>query len=1136
MSDNLRKKAEGLLTTPNHEAQIDIENLQNLVQELQIHQIELELQNEELRNTQQALETSKDKYTELYEFSPMGYFTFDTRGTILAVNLTGANQLGLDRVLLNQKPFVVYLQPNSHNTFYRHLKNVTTTDEQTCELTIKSKNRNVFDAQMVSIGIPNEQGAIIQIRSAIIDISEKKQMEHALEQRTVELTQTNQQLQTEIRQHQQTEQALRDKSQTLRATLDATLDTIIMLELDGTIVTINPTGAARFGKNSQELIGHCFYELLPPKLAIQRQKEIEQVIKTNNAVFIEVEITELWFECNIYPVCNEPGSVVGIVIFGRDITQRKQTEKELRHQQEFLRLVIDNVPQLIFWKNINSVYLGSNQRFAQMVGLDTPEHIIGKTDFDLPWKPEQTEKFRADEQRVMSNDTAEYHLIETAVQANGQEVWADTSKVPLHDTAGNVIGILGSFEDITERKLAELELQGSKAALEQANSELNRFKTTLDMTLDCVFILDSQTLKFVYVNQGAINHLGYTAEELFQMTPADINAELTTEKLSESTAALRSGSLPYLTIETIHRHKNGELIPAEVFVQYIKVPEQFNSTHSEFPFFDSKADKNLVYQGSPTGRSRSCFIAIVRDITERKKTEEKLKLAKEVAEVANRAKSTFLANMSHELRTPLNGILGYTQILKRDNTLDKEQQEGIDIIHRSGEYLLTLINDILDLSKIEAGRIELQPTDFYLEDFLKEIIELFRIRAEQKGIAFNYQPLSLLPVIHADEKRVRQILTNLLSNAVKFTPEGGVELKAGCLGRKTANVPQKIIFQVEDTGIGIASDDLSKIFSPFQQVGESHKYEGTGLGLSITKQLVQMMGGEIQVESVPGEGSTFCVLLDLPEVSKRVAPSKPTHASVIVGYQRTDSDILNPVFPKNRPDLTGVLSPTVESTEEKTAFLEGSPFKLLVVDDRWENRSVLMKLLAPLGFEVVEAENGREAVDVALTHQPDLILMDLVMPVMDGFEATRRIRETLTLKEVVIIVVSASIFDFHQQQSIEAGCNDFIAKPVRAEVLLEQLQKHLGLQWVYEQSTAQTTNEPSRHKTDDIPFTMEPSAQQASVLFNLAKMGDIYGICDYVKQLEQADKRMQPFAQKICQLADELKEQEIGEIAQKYLK
>jgi len=473
---------------------------------------------------------------------------------------------------------------------------------------------------------------------------------------------------------------------------------------------------------------------------------------------------------------------------------------------------------------------------------------------------------------------------------------------------------------------------------------------------------------------------------------------------------------------------------------------------------------------------------------------EEAELAKVQADIANRAKSTFLANMSHELRTPLNGILGYVQILSRDKSLTIKQLEGINIIHRSGDYLLTLINDILDLSKVESGKIEICPMDFNFSQFIQEIIDLFQMRAQQKGITFIYEPLSYLPLgIRSDEKRLRQILINLLGNAVKFTEQGGINLKIGL-------DEGKIRFQVEDTGPGIAAEDLEKIFLPFHQVGDQrHTVEGTGLGLSITKKLVEMMGGELHVESVLGRGSKFWISLKLEESSEFIKSEK-VREPVIVGFA-------------------------------------GHPYTILVVDDKWENRSVMLTLFTSLGFEVIEAGNGEEGLTKAKEILPDLIVTDLVMPIMDGFEFARQIRKIAEFNAIPIIATSASVFDRHQQESFVAGCNAFIAKPFHINNMLEILQQQLKLTWIYEDETSDTKISEDSVVTEEIEMTtiIVPSSQQITELLDLAMMGDIGGTLEKLAILEQEDRKLIPFINKIRQFAKNFEEKQICEFLQQYI-
>jgi signal transduction histidine kinase/CheY-like chemotaxis protein len=455
---------------------------------------------------------------------------------------------------------------------------------------------------------------------------------------------------------------------------------------------------------------------------------------------------------------------------------------------------------------------------------------------------------------------------------------------------------------------------------------------------------------------------------------------------------------------------------------------------------------------------------------------EALQEALMAAQAANRAKSEFLASMSHELRTPLNGILGYAQILLRDETLHAKQRAGVEVIERSGEHLLTLINDVLDLSKIEAGKLDLYLTEFHLPEFLRSLSDIARIRAQQKGLQFCHLPCLPLPTfVQGDERRLRQVLLNLLGNAIKFTDQGTVTLQVGVAEAGSS----RLRFSVTDTGVGISQDQIKAIFEPFQQVQDPHRaIEGTGLGLPISLKLVHLMGGTLQATSTPGLGSTFTVELDLPEVATGATPHAPAQ-QFIVGY-------------------------------------DGPPQRVLVVDDRLENRMVLRHLLEPMGFEVYEAENGQQAVAAAEEIPPDLVLLDLVMPVLDGFEAARQMRRMPGLAHTVIIALSASVFDQDRQRSIGAGCNDFIPKPVHAEMLTSALQRHLHLRWRYRTISTEASAGASTPETAPL---VGPPAETARVLYELAMIGDVQGLQQHSDLLERADTQYLPFVNALRELA-----------------
>ncbi|OKH47285.1 hypothetical protein NIES2101_23760 [Calothrix sp. HK-06] len=464
-----------------------------------------------------------------------------------------------------------------------------------------------------------------------------------------------------------------------------------------------------------------------------------------------------------------------------------------------------------------------------------------------------------------------------------------------------------------------------------------------------------------------------------------------------------------------------------------------------------------------------------------KQRTQQLQEAKLAADSANKAKSEFLANMSHELRTPLNGILGYTQILHRSQ-LTEDGRKGVDIIHQCASHLLTLINDVLDLSKIEAQKMELYPVDFHFPSFLEGVAEICRIRAEQKDIAFIYQPDTQIPIgIKADEKRLRQVLINLLGNAIKFTDFGEVTFRVKTAFNEAASI-YKIRFEIEDTGVGMAPEQLEKIFLPFEQVGESIKQsEGTGLGLAISGKIISLMDSKIEVQSELGKGSIFAFEVELPEAPNWAQSSKVSKRGAIIGY-------------------------------------EGKKQKVLVVDDKWENRSVIVKLLEPLDFEMAEAQNGQQGLEKGIEFQPDIIITDLVMPVMHGFEFMKNLRALPQFENVVIIASSASVFDTDQYKSLDAGAAAFLPKPISADALFEMLSKHLEIEWLYQHNSEQSTqNKTNTNSPNKITI---PSQEVLEYLYEIARKGDIKKISFEAEKLKEASETLIPFADKIINLSE----------------
>ena len=655
------------------------------------------------------------------------------------------------------------------------------------------------------------------------------------------------------------------------------------------------------------------------------------------------------------------------------LLKRSLSEEKLRSGETMLYKIIDTIPQAIFWKDQQGKYLGCNKEFAKAAGIDDFALITGKTDSDLPWPQESINIYLPDDNEIIQTKQPRLHVIESHRQPDGTERWLDTSKLPLTDRTGKVFGVLGIYEDITEfRKTAEILTRSQQMLMESEQ----KYRMIAENVSDVIWVLNLSRRKFTYFSPSIEKLLGYTPEEAIEKSLSDIllppDMEIISKRITGIFREIRyTGSSFTFRDEFQQPCKNGTL----VWVEF--------SSH---------------YRENDAGEIE--IFGVSRNIEERKNAEQEMIIAKEQAIESDRLKTAFLQNLSHEIRTPMNSIIGFSQLLKDPNLSGEDQLEFINMIKDGSDRMMNLINQLVDISKIEAGITEMKIVGTNLEEQLRFVYNFFKPESDKKGLELILKT-SLKQhevTINTDKDKLFAILSNLLKNAIKYTPNGFIEF--GCAPRES-----EIIFYVKDSGIGIHAERQTAIFERFMQadIEDRQAMQGAGLGLSISKSYIEMLGGKIWVESHPGAGSTFYFSHPLQKVHHEI--------------------------PAAGEDVQGKKD------------LKDNELKIMIVEDDYDSTLLLDRIVKKITTRIIKARSGPEALDLFNNNtDTDVILMDIRMPGMDGLEVTSRIRETNN--DVIIIAQTAYAMKGDRENAIETGCNDYISKPIDPTELKTMILHH----------------------------------------------------------------------------------------------
>ncbi|AFY58123.1 PAS domain S-box [Rivularia sp. PCC 7116] len=1087
-----------------------VEELESIDEEHQAANEELTASNEELQSTNEELHSvNQELYTVNSEYQLKIHELIELNEDMN--NLLRSTNIGvvfLDKQLRIRKftpaaTIAVNLIETDINRPLRHLSHnldcvnfieiiqEATQNEESFDLEVKLADFDRYLLMRINPYI-KDNGTLDGIVLTFIDINEIKTAQNQLQETLNTLQYVN--------------NKLNQKQAEFEAIFSSLPDALIFTDKARNIRMLNPGFTNLFGYQAEELIGkspeslyanledYHDHKIYIDTETIDSQTTSDQITPDSQTTSDKITPLEINFrrsnqdvfvsETFKTPVRDKQGNIFGFLKLIRDISYRKQAEADLRDSEERFRSLYLRTPVMLHSIDKDGRILDVSNYWLDKLGYQR-EEVIGKR-FIQFLTLESRNEARGILPEFFRNGSC-WDINYQFLPKNGEVIETLLSAVADKNEAGEIIRTLAVMIDITERKKAEAALRESEA----------RFKNMADSAPVLIWMSDAKG-KAIFLNKAWLELTGISLEQ--QLGDAWL------ESIHEEDLQQDSW---YKNLSNLNKQS-----------QPIEIQFRIRGSDGQYYWMLGKEVPRFSQQGEIIGYIGSCIdITEIRNAKEQlyranyqlEKNTIQLSRAKEAAETTNQAKSSFIAHMSHELRTPLNGILGFAQILQADDTLNREQQNKIDIIHQSGEHLLTLLNDILNLSKIEAEQLELELKDISFPLFLEKIISIINVRAQQKNITFNYRPSSRLPaVIRADETRLRQVLLNLLGNAVKFTHDGEVNFYVSKLENNEVkdNSGCLIQFKIEDTGIGIPQNKTKEIFLPFHQLkNDDSLNEGSGLGLSISQKIVNLMGGKIQVESTTQKGSTFYFDLHFSEIED-------------IQHFKDFNLELHPIG------------------------IKGKQPKILVVDDNKINRAVVVSYLQQLGFEISEANNGKQALETVKNLKPDLVLLDLVMPIMDGFETTKALKSNPQFKDLPIIAISANAMFDAQLSSYRIGCNAFLSKPVDLKILIKSIAQFIDIEWVYPELPKSLLltdkNQPqqitSSQDVGENEALIPPPKEQVKGLIHLTQIGDIEAIIQKVEYLENLDTKYLPFIKKVCELAQSFQQHKLQKFLEDFLK